>query len=77
MIKVSLQKLSWHHIDFMIVSFIAKISLDLDQFDYSGLTVDYGEYFNLSVDFYFDHDRRSKYRMCWSANCLHHAVVCI
>ena len=52
-IKVLLQKLSWRHIDFMIMGFIAKISLNLINLTiYSGLTVDYGEYFNLSVDFY-------------------------
>ena len=44
---------------------------------YSGLTVDYGEYFNLTVDFYFDHGLRSKYRVCWSATPLHHATVCM
>ena len=64
--------LSWHCIDFTIVSFIAEISLDLDQLDRihqrdSDLTVDYGENFKLTVDFYFDQGRRSEYRMCWSA----------
>ena len=44
--------LSW---DFTIVGFIAEILLDLDQLDriskrYSGLTVDYGEHFKLTVD---------------------------
>ena len=30
---------------------------------YSGLTVDHGEYFELTVDFYFDHGRSSEYRL--------------
>ena len=35
---------------------------------YSGLTlVDYGEYFKLTVDSYFDRGCSSEYRMCWSA----------
>ena len=44
--------------------FIAEISLDLDQLipciskRYSGLTVDYEEYFKLTNDFYFDRGRR-------------------
>ena len=64
--------LSWYCIDFTIVSFTAKILLDLDQHDriiskrYSGLTVDYGEHFKLTVDIYFDRGRRSEYRMCWT-----------
>ena len=48
-----------------------KIRLTFDQFItryYSGLTVvDYGEYFKLTVDLYFDHGRSLEYRMCWSA----------
>ena len=31
---------------------------------YSGLTVDYGEYFKLTVDFYFDRSRSSEYSCC-------------
>ena len=68
------KKLSWHCIDFTIVGFITEILLDLDQFDNKyqrdivpGLTVDYGEHFKLTVDFYFNRGHRSEYRMCWSA----------
>ena len=45
-------------------SVIAEVSLDLDQLRrriskrYSSLTVDYEEYFKLTVDFYFDRGRR-------------------
>ena len=34
---------------------------------YSDLTIDYGEYFKLTVDFYFDHSRSSEYILLWSA----------
>ena len=49
-----------------------KFCLTFDQLDhmdqrYSGLTVDYGAYFKLTVDFHFDQGRRSEYRIYWSA----------
>ena len=57
-VKVLTEKnLSWHCIYFTTVGFITEISLDhLDHIHqrYSGLTIDYGEYFELTVDFYFD-----------------------
>ena len=49
---------------FAIVHLIAEVSLDPDQLyrriskRYSSLTVDYEEYFKLTVDFYFDRGRR-------------------
>ena len=77
-VKILTEKiLSWDCIDFTIVGFIAEISFYLDQLDciyvskrYSGLTVDYGEYFKLTIDFYFDRGHRSEYRMFWSATLL-------
>ena len=48
---------SLHSIGITVLGFSAKISLDLDQF-YSGLTVVYGEYFELAVDFGFDRGHR-------------------
>ena len=30
---------------------------------YNGLTIDYGEYFKLTVNFYFDHGRSPEYRL--------------
>ena len=50
-----------------IVGFVAENLLDLDQLDHihqrgnSDLTVDYGEYFKLTVDFHFDKGQRSEY----------------
>ena len=40
------------------------------------MTVDYGEHFKLTVDFYFDRGRRSEYRMCLSTTplCLSYSV---
>ena len=57
------------HIFRAILRFIAEILLDLDLLNgvytkrCSGLTVDYGEYFKLTVDFYFDCGRCSEYRL--------------
>ena len=55
--------LSLHGISITVLGFSAKISFDLDQFyskyqRYSGLTVVYGEYFDLTVDFGFDRGHR-------------------
>ena len=35
---------------------------------YSGLTVDYGEYFSLTVDFCFEHGHSSEYSIYWNAS---------
>ena len=51
-----------HCIGITFLDFSFDISLDLDQFygKYQrGLTIDYGEYFDLAVDFCFDRGRRS------------------
>lgn len=65
--------LSWHCIYFVMACFIAEILLDLwpswpyTSKRYSDLTVDYREYFELTVDFYFDRGQRSEYRVYWNA----------
>ena len=49
------------------MGFVTEILLDLDQLDHihqrgnSDLTVDYGEYFKLTIDFHFDRGQRSEY----------------
>ena len=47
------------YVDFTIVGFTTENLLDQ-------LTVDYGKYFKLTVDLYFDCSRNSEYRTCWS-----------
>ena len=52
-----------HCIYFTIMCFIAEILLNLDHVYQSGLTVDYGEYFKLTVDLYFDCGHSLEYRL--------------
>ena len=56
--------LSFHFIGITILGITAEISLDLfyrkhQRNNYSGLTVDYGKYFKLTVGFCFDRGRIS------------------